>query len=361
VEIDSMYPVWFRRVGRLGLLLAGLLTVSVTARAGGGRAPAPLGYESDPAFDRYVDLNLLARAWADKNAALLADLGLQLAEGERILFRPHRAVSADQVLTMAIKLAAEKREAATLARLSKALEAQRKADLAGQAAAAHKLASVSRAPDNALKVQAGGMRPEIFLLVRDTLASITAAKVAGDRETLDIIIDLTPTMKRVPEAQRKYLLKVATEARNSLPKDATGLDPAAEALDKLLDDTRGRRPGQRLRRPPLGFAADSLGVMVLADRNGVRVAGFTIGGPVELAKGAKLKVGDVLLRIGRRACAGNARNLEELVRAARESGNTEVLVYERLTGRVRTYELPALKEGSETGAAGKAAETPPGR
>jgi hypothetical protein len=351
---------WNRWVGALGLVLAGLLTVSATARAGEEDGGDRLPFRPDPAFERYADLDLLMQAWADKDAPLLADLGLQLAEGERILQRSHRAIGADQVLSMAIKLAAEKRDAATLARLSKALEGLKKTDLAGQAAAAHKLASVSRAADTALKVQAGGMRPEIFLLVRDTLDSITAAKVTGDRETLDIIIDLTPTMKRVPLAQRKYLLKVATEARNSLPKDATGLDPAAEALDRLLDDARsGRRRLDRGRPKSFPtYPAARLGVRVLPDRNGARVTAFMAGGPVALGKGAKLKVGDVLLRIGQRACAGNASDLDALVEAAEESGNKEVLVYERSTRRVRTYELPALAEAGETSTAEKTPEPP---
>src|SRR5438874_12815553 len=61
-----------------------------------GGAPAVLsGDVHDPAFDRYVDLDLATRAWQQADAALLADIGLQLAEGERVLMRPHKAVHAD--------------------------------------------------------------------------------------------------------------------------------------------------------------------------------------------------------------------------------------------------------------------------
>src|SRR3954447_19886394 len=62
---------------------------------------------ADPAFDMYIDLDLLADAWEDKNAPLLTDLGLAMAEGERILQRPRRGLTAADVFSGAIKTAAE--------------------------------------------------------------------------------------------------------------------------------------------------------------------------------------------------------------------------------------------------------------
>src|SRR5579871_3302728 len=70
---------------------------SLTAAAG---LPALL---RDPAFDRYVDMNLLRKGWDNLDSSLLADVGLQLAEGERVLYRPHKAVGAEQILSLAIK------------------------------------------------------------------------------------------------------------------------------------------------------------------------------------------------------------------------------------------------------------------
>src|SRR5438874_1940779 len=94
----------------------------------------------DPAFDRYLDLEILDRAWGDKNASLLADVGLELAEGERVLFRGHKNISADQVLAMATRVAAERRDAKTLSRLAKACEAYKKTELGAQANGALRLA-----------------------------------------------------------------------------------------------------------------------------------------------------------------------------------------------------------------------------
>src|SRR5438034_1860067 len=84
---------------------------------------------NDPAFDKYVDLDLLARAWNEKNAEMLTDIALQLVEGERVLLRPHKAVSADLVFAMAVKIAKEKYDNDNLKRLSKVLEASKKSEL----------------------------------------------------------------------------------------------------------------------------------------------------------------------------------------------------------------------------------------
>ena len=43
----------------------------------------------DAAFARYMDIDFLRAAWQALDAAALADAGLQLAEGERVLFRSH--------------------------------------------------------------------------------------------------------------------------------------------------------------------------------------------------------------------------------------------------------------------------------
>jgi hypothetical protein len=296
----------------------------------------PAGF--DPAFERYLNLGLLSRAWADKDASLLADIGLLLAEGERVLFRSHKAISADQVLSMAAKIAAEKKDTKTLGRLAKALEVHNKPDLAKQVAASLKLGSVSRAPDPALAISAEKMAPEIFLLFRDTLESITAAKVVGDGESLDIIIQLTPQMTRMPESQRKYLIKVATEARAALPGDGKALDPTAESLDKLLEESRG--PGKS------GKEASSLGVKYTTTPKGLRVIGLTSDRAVVTTKGGKLNKGDLILRVGTRACYGRDLNLDALIRTAFETGNIQILVYQAETRNCLTLEL-----SSEGGAA----------
>jgi len=333
-------------LARFALPLAALLAMTLvgSVRAGNEKSTSGPSAAADPVFDRYVDLNMLTQAWVDKNAPLLTDLGLQLAEGERVLFRTHKSISADQVLSMAAKVAAEKKDTKTLDRLARALDALKKTDLAAQVASAQKLSLVSRAPDAALAMPADKLSQEVFLLFRDTLDNITAAKIDGDGETLDIIIQLTPKMTRIPDAQRKYLVKTATQARAALGTDASP-DPVAEAFDKLLDASRDPR-GQA--KP--SEDASSLGVKYTATRKGLRVVGAMEKGPTVLEKGAKLNKGDLILRVGNRACYGNNTNLNVLVNSAYKSGNRELLVYEAKTRQVQTYQLPSLQDSGTIGA-----------
>jgi len=70
---------------------------------GGAEAPAPAAPVADPAFDAFVDPALFGRAWADTDPALLTDLGLQMAEGDARLMRPHKGITSDEVLGVAAK------------------------------------------------------------------------------------------------------------------------------------------------------------------------------------------------------------------------------------------------------------------
>jgi hypothetical protein len=318
------------------LLLTALLAVL---------APIPIARASDdPAFDRYLDVELLERAWSDKNAALLADVGLQLAEGERVLFRSHKNLTSDQVLAMATRAAVERRDAKTLARLTKAAEATNKAELRAQASGALRLASASRDADPALALPADRTSPETFLLVRDALERIVDAKVMGDVESLNILIQLAPKMDAIPEAQRKHLAKTATAARDSLPKDA-GIDPAAEAIGKLLDEARSPREGRRSAPIRRTKESTTLGIRYVGALNGLRVTGLAKTGPTPLAKGEKLELGDLIVRVGDVDSAGIQVDLDDLVREAVNVDNRELLVYRPRTATVVTYRLPDMIPG----------------
>src|SRR5437764_15129181 len=90
-------------------VLAGLLLAGI--------APA-LAQERDPAYDRFVDLDQLSTAWEQKDPELLTDIALQLLEGERVLLRPNKYITADQVFNLAIKVAADTKDTPALKRLA---------------------------------------------------------------------------------------------------------------------------------------------------------------------------------------------------------------------------------------------------
>src|SRR5262245_61010621 len=115
----------------LGVATLALLAGTSPAQPDQGKkkdepAPLPAVVVDDPAFERYVDMEALAEAWEDRDAEALTDIGLQLAEGERVLLRSHKGITAEQVLTVAARLAADQRDKKTLQRLSRAAEAQKR-------------------------------------------------------------------------------------------------------------------------------------------------------------------------------------------------------------------------------------------
>jgi hypothetical protein len=189
----------------------------------------------DPAFDRYVDMDLLADAWEQKDASLLTDLALTMAEGERILQRPRRGIAASDVFGGAIKSAAELRDAPALARLTSVLGNLKRDDLLAQATTARRLASASRAMDPGLTVQADTATPAAFFAMKSTLEDIASAKIAGDRAELREISKDIADMPDLSEAQRRSLSRAATEALEVLPSEN---DPASSALNKLLGESR---------------------------------------------------------------------------------------------------------------------------
>jgi hypothetical protein len=195
----------------------------------------------DPVFDRYVDLSLLASAWEEKDVEVLTDIGLQLAEGERVLMRAHKGIGSDQVFAAALKVAAERKDKAGLARLTKVLIALKRGDLVAEAKRAKQLADASRTVDPALIVAVDATAPEAFMLLKDTLEAIGSAKIGQNAKGLDAIAKEVPKMTELTEPQRRALLKLAKEAQAQLPKDAKEVDPIAATLNKLAGESR--RPG----------------------------------------------------------------------------------------------------------------------
>src|SRR5262249_52298857 len=153
----------------------GLLVAPSLARAqvpGPPDIPASPGVDpaapdlSDPGFDRYVDLRLVGDAWRQMDPALLTDVALQLAEGERALKRPHRSLPCAKLLETAARLAADKNDKPSLERLAKAASLYANQALAGQVAASLKLASEARAVDPAAVVSVETTTPETFARYR---------------------------------------------------------------------------------------------------------------------------------------------------------------------------------------------------
>jgi hypothetical protein len=217
----------------------------------GGSANASSGWKDewipenlrDPGFDRYVDLALLCQAWEEKNASALADVALQLREGERILLRPQRGFSSQQLLQEAARIAAETKDAAALRRLAKIAETIGDPALKAQVAGAQKLAGEARAADPALQVSLGEMTPEVYADMWDYVHAIQDAGVTGDTTTLNEIKDELASNTGIPEKQKKYLQKLLQENQATAAALPESQKQLGQSLDKLSDSSRGHGGG----------------------------------------------------------------------------------------------------------------------
>lgn len=203
-------------------------------------APPLSGDLDDPGFDRYVDLILLGRAWDQLDPVLLTDCAMQLAEGERILMRSHKAVSSKQLLELAAKVAAEKRDTATLDRLANVCNATKNTAALEQVTAARKLASASRAIDPAMSVSATETTPDQLAIYQATINGVKGAGMLGDVHYFDGLEeglnDKQSVLTNLSEAQRNHLKKIMGVARSSMPKESDS--SLSDTLNKLKDTSR---------------------------------------------------------------------------------------------------------------------------
>jgi hypothetical protein len=230
--------------------------IAAEARPAAVRAAVSLHDVFDPGFARYVDYGLLLKAYAGMNPELLTDVGLQLAEGERILLRPHKAFPADAILNLAVKAAVEKKDKGTLDRLAKVAEKRDSAALKSQVAAAQKLGGQSRAIDPALLVSLDEMTPAQFLVYQELVRELRRARILGDRETMERLAKQATAATALPDKKRDYLAKAASDGLAAMPKEQVA-NPVTSTLDKLLAQSRAvrrPRPGPSFRpaRPPFG-------------------------------------------------------------------------------------------------------------
>lgn len=182
---------------------------------------------ADSVFEQYASLSRLAVAWKEMNSSSMTDVALQFAEGERVLLRSHKLLTASQAFDLAIRLASENKDKDSLARLAKALEKSGDKDRLAQVNLALKTAGAARSTDPDLNSD----DPKTVLVIQAVQSQIQSARVAGDRNHLTFIekrlVDLS-----LSDKQRAALKKQLVEANDSasVGKELAG---AAQALDAI--------------------------------------------------------------------------------------------------------------------------------
>jgi hypothetical protein len=184
----------------------------------------------DPAFAQHTNVLLLGVAWDNQDPALMTDVGLQLAEGERILMRPHRAIRSDRVLELAANLAGDRHDKATLARLARVANVRRDKRLKELVV---RMAAESEKPDTHPIAHAiEDITPSALEAHRAAIRRIRAARYAGSVEGLDKLDKYFDELPYLHKAQQDHIDKEIAKARAGISKVST-LHDLVVTLDRL--------------------------------------------------------------------------------------------------------------------------------
>jgi hypothetical protein len=231
------------------LLAGGSRTPDASAFNGDSRSilqglgmPGASAYAPDPAFDRFVDPIAIGMAWAALDAAALTDGALGLMEGERVLLRPHRSLPTKDIAIVAARLAGERGDAASLARLEKAAAQHGREEMKQLLAQARTLGGASRAA--AVPVDVGAVSAEAYQTCAGVSRAALRTRLTGNsRYILPIVtpegdVVLPPN---VPVTIDLPLRQKVVAMCGDLPEqplvNATPLDAL---VDSLAAASRGR-------------------------------------------------------------------------------------------------------------------------
>lgn len=195
----------------------------------------------DPAFTQHVDMQTLTDGYAWLDAAKLADAALQLAEGERVLFRSHRAVTAEEMFGLALDAATESRDLVTIDRLERAFARNGRAQLAGRLKEARLLAGTSRAPNPVTMVDVTTTDTDAFRLFTACQRDVKAAQMTSDARVLGALQEAIPLMPLLTGEQQEYLLD---QVRSPIP-DRGGTGPSLGGRLRLLQAASRCDPSSR--------------------------------------------------------------------------------------------------------------------
>ena len=211
--------------------------------------------QADPVFEQYGSVKRLASAWKVMDSALMTDAALQFAEGERVLLRSHKLITAAQAFDLAIRMATENKDKDSLARLAKALERTGDKDRLGQVNLALKTAGAARAVDPLLSQ--GSL--EVRLAIEAVQVEIQSARVASSKPHLEAIEKSLADLP-INDKQRAALKKAVSDARESISDDNK-----TAATVQLLDDIgQVERASKTVNRPegqefvPHGYSKEPL-------------------------------------------------------------------------------------------------------
>lgn len=194
----------------------------------------------DRAFDRMIDVEVLGRGWDEMNAEALTDAALQFVEAERILRRPRKGIVTDDLLSLVVRVAAERRDQAALKRLAAVVSSRKNEALETQLRLGQELSGNSRSSNLDVQVNVSEISEDEFLELHDCLKAVRRAVVLGDPTELVFWEEWlkTPGLSR---QQRERLKRIISPASESLNDSKNTPSPVTPLLDSLVGESRGSK------------------------------------------------------------------------------------------------------------------------
>lgn len=194
---------------------------------------------NDPVYKQFVDLNLLGDAYLNNDAALMVDVGLQLMEGERVLARSLRGLTAKEVLDVGLRMATEQRDTVTLDRLSKVAEKLGDKDFSGKLEISRQLASQSRAAAPALPEVSDKLTYDDVFTLQQRVVRLDRARAVGDLQALQTLqAELEACTLDAAEIKEYLKSEVSKQIATLSPAEANP-DPVVAMLGELSGVSRG--------------------------------------------------------------------------------------------------------------------------
>ncbi len=207
----------------------------------------------DPAFDRYVNLTQLGKAWNNLDSALLTDVAMQLAYAEDVLQRQHKKIDADTAMDLALKLALEKKDDVALARLADAAGHYGKTELSARIKTSTDLSLASRSAEPALSISVSEVSSRAYGLYRSAVNVLTKIKISEDQEQL-AKLESSSSLEKLPEQLRDQLAQQIGSLREAITDDAPFV-PQDETPAETQSDAEDQEPADE---PEVDAAGDEI-------------------------------------------------------------------------------------------------------
>lgn len=206
----------------------------------------PVPYVMDKLFDKWFDQIAFVASTTEQDASMLADVALQLSEGERVLFRNHYSgISSSKLLVLSAQMAGKNADRKTLDRLGQVAEQKKNTELAKTVELSRALMAKSRAP---ITADISNVSPGDFAKFKEYSKIIALADFLQDRTQLEKLkVDIANAS--LPISLTKALASDLEMATVALREGEQQNDPQNIAIKNLLSnyDASSRDSNERQR------------------------------------------------------------------------------------------------------------------